>query len=308
MVHADASTFAKGVSKEEALQQVLDQAAALFDGQRNWVANLANTASLLWHAYKSLPAPSKDVNWAGMFVLRPFPRPSSHHTRGFDVPSLDSPLQRNGRASLPEQCLGPRRRAQAHTPALSNSSLTISNPSIGFYVLDPTSHGKSLILGPFMGQVACQTIDFGRGVCGTAAAAKQTQLVPDVDAFPGHIACDGASRSEIVVPVTVEVVSPEEGGHVEKKVVGIIDMDCAEKNGFDETDKKYLEELAALLGRACDWLDSRLFTDRLLRGAQRGHGQLLTGDEASRPSLRHELGMWAGHVVGQTGYDSMLSV
>lgn len=97
-------------------------------------------------------------------------------------------------------------------------------PSIGFYVLDPTSHGKSLILGPFMGQVACQTIDFGRGVCGTAAAAKQTQLVPDVDAFPGHIACDGASRSEIVVPVTVDVVSPEEGGHVEKKVVGISEL------------------------------------------------------------------------------------
>ncbi|KKY39963.1 putative gaf domain nucleotide-binding protein [Diaporthe ampelina] len=186
-VHADASTFAEGASKEEALQQVLDQAAALFKGQRNWVANLANTASLLWHAYKSLPSPSKDVNWSG------------------------------------------------------------------FYVLDPTSHGKSLILGPFMGQVACQTIDFGRGVCGTAAATKKTQLVPDVDAFPGHIACDGASRSEIVVPVTVEVVSPEEGGHVEKKVVGIIDIDCAEKNGFDETDKKYLEELAALLGRACDW-------------------------------------------------------
>ena len=96
--------------------------------------------------------------------------------------------------------------------------------STGFYVLDPTSHGKSLILGPFMGQVACQTIDFGRGVCGTAAATKQTQLVPDVDAFPGHIACDGASRSEIVVPVTVDVVSPEEGGHVEKKVVGISEL------------------------------------------------------------------------------------
>lgn len=120
-----------------------------------------------------------------------------------------------------------QRRAQTHTHARDpsphpNNSLTIlPSPPIGFYVLDPTSHGKSLILGPFMGQVACQTIDLGRGVCGTAAAAKQTQLVPDVDAFPGHIACDGASRSEIVVPVTVEVVSPEEGGHVEKKVVGI---------------------------------------------------------------------------------------
>ncbi|KAK7726121.1 hypothetical protein SLS63_007798 [Diaporthe eres] len=262
MVHADASTFAEGVSKEEALQQVLDQAAALFDGQRNWVCqtsqathqltcgvsgtrcfsayafaaaaaaaaaatrdvrilkkrvadeNLANTASLLWHAYKSLPAPSKDVNWAG------------------------------------------------------------------FYVLDPTSHGKSLILGPFMGQVACQTIDFGRGVCGTAAASKQTQLVPDVDAFPGHIACDGASKSEIVVPVTVEVVSPEEGGHVEKKVVGIIDIDCAEKNGFNETDKKYLEELAALLGRACDWPDSRLSMEDSHDVTQRGHRELVARDEA----------------------------
>lgn len=150
--------------------------------------NLANTASLLWHAYKSLPSPSRDVNWAG------------------------------------------------------------------FYVLDPSSSPShpSLVLGPFQGKVACQTIAFGRGVCGTAAATQQTQLVPDVDAFPGHIACDGASKSEIVVPITVEVLSPAEG-HAETKVVGIIDIDCAEAKGFDETDKKFLEELATLLGTACDW-------------------------------------------------------
>lgn len=71
-----------------------------------------------------------------------------------------------------------------------------------------------------MGNVACQTIAFGRGVCGAAAAAQETQLVPDVAAFPGHIACDGASRSEIVVPITAEVLSPAEGD-VERKVVGI---------------------------------------------------------------------------------------
>ena len=70
----------------------------------------------------------------------------------------------------------------------------------GFYVLD-SSTPDQLILGPFQGKVACQTIAFGRGVCGAAAQSKQTQLVPDVEDFPGHIACDGDSKSEIVVPI-----------------------------------------------------------------------------------------------------------
>jgi L-methionine (R)-S-oxide reductase len=101
---------------------------------------------------------------------------------------------------------------------------------------------NQLILGPFQGKVACQTIAFSRGVCGAAAASGQTQLVPDVDAFPGHIACDGDSRSEIVVPVLV-------GG----KVVAIIDVDCAVTDGFDEIDRVWLERLAGLLARGCDW-------------------------------------------------------
>lgn len=70
----------------------------------------------------------------------------------------------------------------------------------GFYVLDSTTSSQ-LILGPFQGKVACQTIHFGKGVCGTAAQSKVTQLVPDVEEFPGHIACDGDSKSEIVVPI-----------------------------------------------------------------------------------------------------------
>ena len=70
----------------------------------------------------------------------------------------------------------------------------------GFYVLDPKK-ADQLILGPFMGKVACQTIKFGRGVCGAAASESKTQLVPDVEEFPGHIACDGDSQSEIVVPI-----------------------------------------------------------------------------------------------------------
>jgi L-methionine (R)-S-oxide reductase len=85
----------------------------------------------------------------------------------------------------------------------------------GFYVLDPSraAAGKKpqLILGPFQGKVACQIIAYGRGVCGVAAATAQTQNVPDVDLFPGHIACDGASKSEIVVPIVVDgkVLIPE---------------------------------------------------------------------------------------------------
>ncbi|GAB0133274.1 hypothetical protein EsDP_00001686 [Epichloe bromicola] len=116
----------------------------------------------------------------------------------------------------------------------------------GFYVLDPSSTKAQLILGPFQGKVACQTIQFGKGVCGAAAASQETQLVANVDKFPGHIACDGDSKSEIVVPILAE----KDG---EKKVVAIIDVDCAVENGFDELDRKYLEELASLLGKSCDW-------------------------------------------------------
>ena len=85
-------------------------------------------------------------------------------------------------------------------------------------------------------------------MCGTAAQTQTTQLVPDVEAFPGHIACDADSRSEIVVPITV--AGPEGGS---KKLVAIIDVDCGVVNGFDEVDKKALEELAALIARSCDW-------------------------------------------------------
>jgi L-methionine (R)-S-oxide reductase len=118
----------------------------------------------------------------------------------------------------------------------------------GFYVLDASSAKPQLILGPFQGKVACQTIGFGRGVCGAAAASQQTQLVADVDKFPGHIACDGDSKSEIVVPILADT-----DGSGAKKVVAIIDVDCAVEDGFDELDRKYLEQLADLLSKSCDW-------------------------------------------------------
>ncbi|QSZ33065.1 hypothetical protein DSL72_002650 [Monilinia vaccinii-corymbosi] len=114
----------------------------------------------------------------------------------------------------------------------------------GFYTLDASSlpTNPTLILGPFQGKVACQTIAFSRGVCGVAAATKTTQLVDDVEKFPGHIACDAASQSEIVVPIVVRGV-----------VRAIIDVDCGVKGGFDEVDRRWLEELAGVLGEACDW-------------------------------------------------------
>lgn len=85
-------------------------------------------------------------------------------------------------------------------------------------------------------------------MCGSAAASRETRLVADVDAFPGHIACDGDSRSEIVVPI---VARPAAGG--DATLVAIIDIDCAVLNGFDEVDQRWLEKLADLVGRSCDW-------------------------------------------------------
>ena len=94
-----------------------------------------------------------------------------------------------------------------------------------------------LVLGPFQGPMACTRIRKGRGVCGTAWAEDQTQLVPDVDLFPGHIACSSASRSEIVVPL-----------HRNGQIIGVLDIDSEHLSTFDQTDQKYLEQIATLLG------------------------------------------------------------
>ena len=102
----------------------------------------------------------------------------------------------------------------------------------GFYLLKD----GGLVLGPFQGKVACVRIALGRGVCGTAAAERRTLLVPDVEAFPGHIACDAGSRSEIVVPILA-------GG----RVLGVIDVDSYEPAAFDEEDARALEVVAVQL-------------------------------------------------------------
>ena len=102
----------------------------------------------------------------------------------------------------------------------------------GFYIM----RNVRLELGPFQGKTACTVIGTGKGVCGTAAAEDRTQLVPDVHLFPGHIACDSASNSEIVVPL-----------HRDGRVYGVIDIDSPLKERFTEDDRAGLEEFAAVL-------------------------------------------------------------
>jgi GAF domain-containing protein len=96
--------------------------------------------------------------------------------------------------------------------------------------------GEELVLGPFQGPMACTRIKKGRGVCGTVWQKEETQVVPDVDKFPGHIACSSLSRSEIVVPV-------RQG----EDIIAVLDIDSAELNTFDHTDRHFLEEIVSML-------------------------------------------------------------
>jgi GAF domain-containing protein len=143
---------------------LLTEVRSLLSGERDLIANLANTAALL---FERLP----DVNWAGFYLLR----------------------------------------------------------------------GSQLVLGPFQGKPACVRIDLGRGVCGTAAARRQTIVVPDVHQFPGHIACDAASQSEIVVPLIA-------GG----KLIGVLDVDSPRRDRFTTDDRRLLESVAAMLLESSD--------------------------------------------------------
>lgn len=153
-----------GASKTERYRELNAQLGALLAGERDGLANAANTAALLW---QGLPG----LNWAGFYFLR----------------------------------------------------------------------GGELVLGPFQGRVACVRIALGRGVCGTAAQRRETIVVPDVEKFPGHIACDHASRSEIVVPLV------QDG-----KLVGVLDLDSPQPARFDDEDARGLAETAAIFLRNSD--------------------------------------------------------
>ena len=187
--HAD-YTNAKHDSKIEALEHILISYELLKTD--NWVSNLLNCSSLLWHGYHSLGV---EVNWTGFYINQQFMVPSSSSSSSSSFSSIDE-----------------------------------------------------LILAPFQGKVACQTISFGKGVCGTAALTQTTQVVSDVEKFPGHIACDGETKSEIVVPILQKRADSKVDG--KPKVIGVIDLDCLQLNGFDEVDKEYLEKLADLISES----------------------------------------------------------
>ncbi|RVU70723.1 MULTISPECIES: GAF domain-containing protein [Lactobacillus] len=146
-------------AQEEQYQLLVKQAAALIDGEDDWIANVANLSALLFSELAN-------VNFAGVYRLK----------------------------------------------------------------------NNELILGPFQGKPACVHIALGKGVCGTTAQAEQTQIVKDVHQFSGHIACDSASNSEIVVPIF-------KAG----KLWGVFDFDSTEFNNFDQLDQKYLEKIAQLI-------------------------------------------------------------
>lgn len=105
----------------------------------------------------------------------------------------------------------------------------------GFYLV----RGQELLLGPFQGTIACYHIPFGRGVCGSAWQQGKTLVVPDVEAFPGHIACSSRSRSEIVVPII----------DAQGQTRGVLDIDSTELSAFDDTDQRYLEKAVGLISQ-----------------------------------------------------------
>lgn len=159
-------TFEKTVGDKQArLESIVKQLKYLIEGERDWLANLANAASHLYHSLD-------DVNWAGFYLMK---------------------------------------------------------------------QGE-LVLGPFNGKPACIRIPVGKGVCGTAVKEEKTLVVKDVHAFSGHIACDAATRSEIVIPLKVS-----------SRIIGVLDIDSPVEARFDELDQALLEQYAELLCQGSDW-------------------------------------------------------
>lgn len=153
-------------SKDALYESLISALKAVFAAEKDWLANLANASSLIFH---TLP----DLNWAGFYLFKE----------------------------------------------------------------------NELVLGPFQGKLACTRIKLGRGVCGNAAQQRITLRVADVDTFPGHIACDSASRSEIVIPIILR------GG-----LYGVLDLDSPIKDRFDATDQTYLEQCVRVI---VDGLESK---------------------------------------------------
>ncbi len=191
-------------SKEGRYQELLPQIRSVVEGETDLIANMANVASMLHQTF--------GFWWTGFYRVQP-PIPS--------MPSLTPPVRgRTPSGWLPSPSQGEGKGEEGIILPLTGE----------------VREGTDLVLGPFQGPLACTRIRWGKGVCGTAWQRDETVIVPDVDAFPGHIACSSLSRSEIVVPVKKD-----------GEVVAVLDIDSKDLNTFDEVDKKYLEEVARML-------------------------------------------------------------
>ncbi len=152
--------------------------------------------------------------------------------------AIDYSMLKAQMESLAEGCAKPL-PVMANASALLWETLEYINWA-GFYL---AREHTELVLGPFQGKPACTVIQWGKGVCGTAAAEERTLIVPDVHLFAGHIACDSASRSEVVIPLILDGIG----------VIGVLDIDSPINNRFDEVDAHGLEMFAESLVASCDW-------------------------------------------------------
>ena len=182
------------------------QIVSLAEVDAHWLPVLSNAAALLWNALD-------DINWAGFYLVDPATVTGAE-------PSTE-PSAAPG--AEPDAALGAE-------PGEAPSDHELRTPE--------------LRLGPFQGKVACVRIPFGRGVCGTAAATKTSQLVEDVHQFPGHIACDSASNSEVVVPIFKD-----------GQVVGVLDIDSPNVARFTQADLAGLEQVVKALESCVNFSD-----------------------------------------------------
>lgn len=188
------------------------QIVSLAEVDAHWLPVLSNAAALLWDALD-------DINWVGFYLVDPVTVTEAE---------LDAA---SGAASGAEPGAGSELDA---TPG--------AEPDVASSAHEPCT--PELRLGPFQGKVACVRIPFGRGVCGTAAATKTSQLVEDVHQFPGHIACDSASNSEVVVPIVKD-----------NQVVGVLDIDSPSVARFNQEDLTGLEQVVKALESCVNFSD-----------------------------------------------------
>lgn len=297
MPHADSAMIPEGIDKDAFWAHVHDQLSHLLAGQRDWVR------PAVCPCVSSFTVPPCPRAGHPLTSLSPPPRSRTSQTppRSSTTPSSPSPSL----APASAWSTGAVRAPSPPRAPLRSSSLTNDRPAAppplprcsllaGFYLTAdlfpaprlavagtaiapaapaaaPTEPAEKLLLGPFCGRPACQLISVApgraRGVCAAAFLARRAVLVPDVDAYPGHIACDGETRSEVVCPLVLRLPAAGGGGAAEgqgggeegegkgerEAALGVLDLDCLALGGFDERDRAGLEKIAQLVVDACDW-------------------------------------------------------